>query len=138
MRFSTAGRRAFLRGLLSLSAVIFLLPARALAALQRPQSKESQASSLLRFFRNQQSARVIGREVLRCVPAEADLERLVDLISSSRPERRARLAKATASELRVLLRRQQLDDFECGRTVRVRGWVLSQTEARLCALAALV
>ena len=34
--------------------------------------------------------------------------------------------------------RQQAADFEAGRCVRVAGWYLAETDARLCAIAALL
>ena len=37
--------------------------------------------------------------------------------------------------LRAAMQARQRDDFANGRTVNVAGWMLSQTEARLCALA---
>jgi hypothetical protein len=36
------------------------------------------------------------------------------------------------------LRARNSEDFAAGRVVRLDGWVLAATEARLCALAALV
>ena len=43
---------------------------------------------------------------------------------------------AQDSEIGVLLRARVREDFGQGRTIRVGGWVLSETEVRLCALAA--
>ena len=40
-------------------------------------------------------------------------------------------------DLNMLLRRRVAQDFADGNTVLVRGWMLSCTEARVCALAAL-
>ena len=39
-----------------------------------------------------------------------------------------------STKLYALLNQTILQDFEMGRTVIVNGWVLSQTEARQCAL----
>lgn len=36
----------------------------------------------------------------------------------------------------VRICRQIEDDFACGKTVQLNGWILSETEARLCALVA--
>ena len=38
------------------------------------------------------------------------------------------------NKLEALLNQKIQQDFEAGRTVVVNGWVLSQTEARQCAL----
>lgn len=44
--------------------------------------------------------------------------------------------RATPGEIRAALYAQIRDDFTHGRTVLVGGWVLSQTEASVCALVA--
>ena len=41
------------------------------------------------------------------------------------------------AELEVSIRRRVREDFAQGRVVRLDGWILSSTEARLCALTAL-
>jgi hypothetical protein len=47
------------------------------------------------------------------------------------------LDTAEDERLHELVLRATVEDFEGLRTVELRGWVLAQTEARLCALAAL-
>jgi hypothetical protein len=87
------------------------------------------------FFDHVESAAAVGREYLRLVPEERDAARLRQRILADcretmgvgRPGRRLRAA---------VMARQRID-FEAGRTVRIDGWVLSRTEARLCGLAAL-
>jgi hypothetical protein len=93
-------------------------------------------SRLGRFFANRESARVIGQRYLELAPSEADPERLMALICHS-DENRARLAHANTEQLREILLDQQRMDFVRGRTVMIDGWVLSETEVRLCALAAI-
>jgi hypothetical protein len=95
------------------------------------------ASSLANFFTHRQSAAIIGFEYLRYIPEEANIHLLVNLICSFRPERWAELANINMEEYRELLILQQRDDFQHNRMVRIHGWILSETEARLCALAAL-
>lgn len=79
------------------------------------------------------SAQVVGREYLRLRPEEADASRLLDLVAASlRPSpgpAPARLGAAVA--------RQVASDFAEERVVRLQGWVVSVTEARLCAAATL-
>lgn len=83
------------------------------------------------------SARAVGHRYLQLFPHEADAHRLTRLICRS--ERRyARLARVDTSALRDILARQQKLDFRNRRIVRIDGWILSETEARLCAIAALV
>jgi hypothetical protein len=63
----------------------------------------------------------LGRAYLRRYPEEASQWRLARLIPSDP----------------VLRARQVRDDFATGRVVTLRGWVLSRTECRYCALHAL-
>jgi hypothetical protein len=79
-------------------------------------------------------ARCIGQLYLRQAPAEQDPAHLASLILSS-------LQLSSDNPLR--LRRRALSklfsvgvraDFAAGRTVILDGWVLSRTEARVCAL----
>ena len=87
------------------------------------------------FFDRVESAAAVGREYLRLVPEERDAARLRQLILAD-----CRETPGAGSPRRRLhdsvMARQRLD-FEAGRTVRIDGWVLSRTEARLCGLAAL-
>lgn len=94
------------------------------------------SARLTRCLSDPQSAAVLGARYLARMPEEADRELLARLIAGAR-RRALRLARADTRRLRALLARQQRADFACGRTVCLDGWVLSRTEARLCALAAL-
>ena len=90
------------------------------------------ARTLIRIFYRQESARLIGREYLRERPEETGFEKLAELID----------AIAKASQYPVFKRKklidsflaQQRDDFKQERVVYLYGWILSETEARLCAI----
>lgn len=73
-------------------------------------------------------ARRIGRAYLAENPNEASEETLVRLLAKDgvRDDTQARLS----ANARRAVRR----DYDSGRTVLVQGWMLSRTEARLCAL----
>ena len=71
--------------------------------------------------------REIGTRYRAAVPQESTAAALRSAISSSRPG-------VFALSFRRAIEAQVHDDFEGGRTVLVGGWVLSQTEARQCAL----
>ncbi len=77
--------------------------------------KSSIVDQLARF----PAVRRVGRTYLSANPAENDAERLADLL----PESWDRIE----AEIR--------GDFAVGRVVRLSGWLLSLTEARLYALA---
>jgi hypothetical protein len=108
-------------------------------ALARPAGNLSPplASLLCQFFSNRESARVVGQRYLDLTPNEASTERLMALIFQSK-ENYARLAHADAEQLRAILSDQQRADFAHGRTIMIDGWILSETEVRLCALAAIL
>lgn len=79
------------------------------------------------------SARQVGRAYLAQVPAEADRERLLtQLFPRLDPG-----AEGGSADWRGSFAARCRQDFAEGQTVQVEGWVLSLTEARLCALASL-
>jgi hypothetical protein len=77
----------------------------------------------------------IGQEYLQVVPTERNLQLLQDLISSACGQP---VFGLDAQKLREHLRLRTRQDFEEGDVIKIHGWMLSITEARLCALAALV
>jgi hypothetical protein len=72
-------------------------------------------------------SREIGTRYRAAVPRENTTERLRAAISSSQHKRFPWIGRRSIEE-------QVRDDFAAGRTVVVNGWVLSETEARQCAL----
>jgi hypothetical protein len=64
---------------------------------------------------------------------ENDADRLASLIRADLPEGVA-TNQSPGSKLYAALDRQIRSDFKHGRTVELRGWILSVTEARQCAL----
>lgn len=117
-------RRVVLRLLGALAILVALPASRARARVTGP----SRAETLLALLPHPESAAVIGREYLRVTPDEADRDRLCAMLWP---------ADALPGSLGEALARRQRADFAEGRTVRLRGWILARTEARLCALAAL-
>jgi hypothetical protein len=101
----------------------------------------------IRFWRNMDSlllenalgrttllhGRVVGQKYLALFPNEADHERLMHGIFGAADT----LQSKNTRGVREFLRSRGNDDFEKGSIVVIDGWILSQTEARLAALAAL-
>ena len=89
-------------------------------------------SRLITLFDHQQSARVIGRTYLQRYPQEADIRVLLKNVvvpdGLSRPGNR---------EFMDVLQWRIRQDFIEEKVVKLQGWILSTTEARLCALTAL-
>jgi hypothetical protein len=95
-------------------------------------------SALLGFYADRGPAATVGAAFLERFPDEDDPTRLVRQLagSASRQREWESLAAADPETLHEALRAGHRADFAAGRIVLLRGWVLSQTEARLCALAA--
>ena len=96
------------------------------------------AAALGATLRPHASARTVGRVYLAHHAAEGDPITLLAAIEAAgeiggclaaSPLDSAALARAVAEAVR--------DDYLCRRTIRLDGWVLARTEARLCALTAL-
>ena len=98
--------------------------------LLQPRNRSPQRAALEGFFSDRESARAVGRVYLEATPAEASLATLLERLDCEALSRDPGDARA---ELRARHRR----DFREGRTVTLDGWLLSRTEARLCAVAAL-
>jgi hypothetical protein len=93
---------------------------------------------LLGLLKDRQSARVVGAEYLRVRSAAADIDTLIGQIFLNDDERKINFVQADPTTRRRIVLRQIRDDFANARTTMVNGWILSQTEASLCALAALI
>ncbi len=100
------------------------------------QANDGLAEDLAQVLRGDRfaSAQVVGREYLRYFPAEANKAKLNSLIRGGLG---APGLGRGPSATREWLSGRTRKDFEEGRVVEVQGWVLSATEARLCALSAL-
>lgn len=129
-------RRRLLTALAALTAASACGAERLLArSIPTPQSNDIAAARLAGIFTAPGSAAVIGREYLASVPHEADPALLVPLVCPALPARD--LAELPRHELYQMVTERHVGDFAQSRTVSVGGWILSRTEARVCALAAL-
>ena len=97
----------------------------------------SGSERLAGLLTDQEGARLLGREYLRAVPAEASTRVLTARVVERLPGGLRTLDTAEEDRLHELVLRATREDFQGLRTVELRGWVLARTEARLCALAAL-
>ena len=122
------GRRKFF-GLLGVfvAQVSGLIPCRARAARTASPSYISLEYALGCIFRDQHSAREIGRIYLAAYPQENDLDRLAcGLIDAAQAGGPRKLSKT--------IERHRVRDFSHEETVILHGWVLARVEARVCAL----
>ncbi|MBW1683557.1 MAG: hypothetical protein JRS35_00690 [Deltaproteobacteria bacterium] len=129
-------RRAFLRGAGAATALGLAAPA--LLAFFAGCGRESPlARSLSGFFADPESARAVGREYLELSPDMPDAAAVLERLAGSRLREWEALYASDPDRLAQSLRLQHGSDFAHERVVAIRGWVLSETEARLCALAEL-
>jgi hypothetical protein len=75
----------------------------------------------------------VGKAYMEQVPGENSPERLIDQLMIS-PNGDAIQTTADSLSLQKMMSEKVQADFDNGETVVVRGWVLSRTEARQCAL----
>lgn len=90
------------------------------------------------FARDLQSAREVGHIYFREAPQEHNADILTKMIMQSDMDLMQRLDVLSEADIIAKLRNLIAEDFAFGNTVQVDGWVLSRTEARLCALCALL
>ncbi len=85
-----------------------------------------------------QAARAIGRCYLRKTKSEGNADLLAQLIVKGDSTLRGRLHALSSDQIIGILRKSIRKDFETDNIVNVDGWILSKTEARLCALCTLL
>jgi hypothetical protein len=121
-------RRVFL-GSLFLMGVASLPPRRAGAT----EGGEPAAERLVALLRHRDSAKRVGREYLKARPQEACAANLVTELT-----RDLKLPTISDGDLRAHFNKRSKADFRARRVVKLDGWILSETEARLCALTSLI
>jgi hypothetical protein len=87
------------------------------------------------LFSDPDGSRRLGRHYLATHPEEADIDTLVTLLCTPGSDRWRPNGSAS---FRLRLARCRTSDFIAGRVVDCDGWILARTEARACALAALI
>jgi hypothetical protein len=129
---SDPGRRRLL-GLVAGAAALAAFPAATFPAT----GDLRLARRLVELFAAPESAAQVGRRYLRAAPQEASVRRRVAAIAAE-PNGSGWLEALGPAALRAELGARIRGDFAAGRLVRLDGWMLSATETRLMALAALV
>ncbi len=124
-------RREFLWQALSACASAVLLPVPSTAGGQSGPADRAATVGASYFGDQRDAVRAIGEAYLRQLGRDTSRESIVaaargalDAIDRSRDE---------AGAIRALVRAVR-EDFERGRTVQLEGWILSRTEAEICAL----
>lgn len=106
---------------------------------QRIFSRNRLENRLVKIFSyNLIAAQAVGHAYLRVAPQESNVGILTEIIFQSGTALMQRLDVLSEKDLIAKLRNIITEDFITENTVQVDGWVLSKTEARLCALCALL
>jgi hypothetical protein len=100
-------------------------------------SQGSLRAKLTALFIHQESAQAIGHAYLQSNPREANIRTLENQIAQGIAGGYTLLATTSKPEVSKLLTDRIRQDFATDQVVKVQGWILSITEARLCALTAL-
>ena len=100
------------------------------SATERAFSKPQFVSRLF----DEQMIRDAGESYLQKTPSENNEDKLIQLLAGNDAIAKSGDEKAIHQYLDEKIKR----DFETGKTVMVKGWVLSLTEARQCALFSLL
>ena len=130
-------RRAFLRWLLLLAVVPVMHRLRMLRWFGPLEQGDPLARKLTAVVRHTASASTVGAAYLRQRPEEANQRRLAELMLSADPTLRRRITTARGGHVRRRLEQCHRADLAHSRTAKIDGWIVSLTEARLCALVAL-
>lgn len=92
------------------------------------------AQRLMKILKQKRSARAIGKAYLELEPKEADTTYLVKAICGSGLDLKRAFLVRDDVLLRTAIANRIRHDFIKRRTVMIDGWLLSRTEARICAL----
>jgi hypothetical protein len=122
-------RRRLLAAAVTVAAAVTAGPSVVLPLIERLAAGNT-AGHLRALITHDAGAAYLGRRYLQAHPSEARRDVLVRrLVGTNAPTSAREASRAVAARIR--------SDYAAGRTVRVDGWVLSRTEARLYALVAI-
>ena len=128
------GRRWFLGRALTLCASLMWV--RRVPAAGRP-SIAGAGAKLVRILRDRTSAATVGRRCMLLFPG-ATVDSHLEALARDVPELVTALDARRLAAARQIVAARTRWDFDHDRVVDVDGWVLSSTEARVYALAALL
>jgi len=121
-------RREFLLRALAACGTPFLMPLASVEGLQKPQAGTAAAGY---FGGRTDAARVIGEAYVRQLGLDTSAESIRKAsLGALEVIERASSQQNAIRALGLAVRR----DFQQGRSVQLEGWIVSRTEAELCAL----
>jgi len=99
----------------------------------RPREAAAGADPIDTLWSDPANARTVGRRYLQMQPTDVAVDPMMQDVFGDRMAR----GEIDAESLRTAIAERRLYDFASGDTVIIDGWLLSRTEARLCALSVL-
>ena len=121
-------RREFLLRALTACGAPFLMPLSSVEGVQKPQAGAAAAGY---FAGHTDAARAIGEAYVRQLGLDASAESIRKAsLGALEVIERASSQQNAIRALGLAVRR----DFQQGRSVQLEGWIVSRTEAELCAL----
>ena len=127
--FSPRRRKIITMGL----GIMTLAPLSRFLFAEQKQANQQHYPWLDVFASEAKSAKIIGEAYLRHESGERNYKKLVRLISNDLQRTHPYMSDDHGMTMAVI-RKKFSEEFEAGNTVCIRGWILSRTEARLCAL----
>jgi hypothetical protein len=127
-------RRSVLMALVRAGGLALTLGRRVAIAATSSLPTDSVVAKLRSLVSDPVGARCIGQIYLSQASAESDPTRLASLILSSLDLTSQDALRLQRAALSKLFGARVRADFAAGRTVVLSGWILSRTEARVCAL----
>ncbi len=134
MTSQQSDRRSFLRAAAKATALAAVGPGLASALLACARDG-ALGSRLALFFADRKAASAVGEEILKRRDEPPGAAELVELLAGDQSTQWNEWATSDPARLAAALREQHRLDFDKERFEVVNGWVLSRTEALLCALA---
>lgn len=129
-------RRQLLYGMLGFAAWPKLSHAFGSATAGHRHAASDLADCLLEACPRRSSAGFVGNAYLGGFQSRPKVSETVDRLLTKLDIARSDLVTMAPAKLRARIRSRMSDDFSAGRTIGLHGWILSETEAELCSLAA--
>jgi hypothetical protein len=131
-------RRQFLAMLLWVGPLGAAWRAPSASTSDRSRYPEAMGKRLIGAFASSPGAKEVGAEYLQAVPDEASVVLLISLITATNHNINDHFSAMSHRGMEEFLYGRIGDDFVTHDVIVLRGWLLSRTEARLCALAHLI
>lgn len=130
-------RRKFCRLMLATGTCIAISPALAHVKSRQTSAYSDLQHKLVGLFHDKESARIIGMEYLKNTPEESHHKILIEEIFTNSDTRLKIQTESSPDRIKNVLVKKIREDYEHGRIIYLKDWIISITEARISALAAI-